>query len=320
MDFSNVHVVCVGNTTLDRVWLVNQLPVGGGKFRANDYLEVGGGMAANAAVAVARLGGQASYWGRAGLDTAGHTMLAELNQYGVDTSQFRLVQGGRSSVSSILVSEDGERSIVNFRGRDIPADASWLPVDTIKTAQAVHGDVRWPEGAALAFSAARALGVPTVLDGEIADEADFATLLPLVDHAIFSEPGLRAFMHGKADVADELTFLLGLQRARDLGCKVAAVTRGARGTVWLDSAGAHAQAAFAVKVVDTTGAGDVFHGAYALAIGAGLPIIEAMRLASAVAALKCTRKGCRAGIPVWADVERLLASEGCAQAQPPRSK
>lgn len=313
MDFSKVHVVCVGNTTLDRVWLVNQLPVGGGKFRATDYLELGGGMAANAAVAVARLGGQASYWGRAGLDTAGHTMLAELNQYGVDTSQFRLVQGGRSSVSSILVSEDGERSIVNFRGRDIPSDASWLPVETINTAQAVHGDVRWVEGAARAFSAARKLGLPTVLDGEIAEEEEFATLLPLVDHAIFSEPGLRAFMKSsKDDVPDELTSLLGLQRARDLGCKVAAVTRGAKGTVWLDSSGVHAQAAFTVKVVDTTGAGDVFHGAYALAIGAGLSIIEAMRLASAVAALKCTRKGCRAGIPVWPDVERLLASERCA--------
>ena len=304
MDFSLVHVVCVGNTTLDRVWLVDQLPSGGGKFRANDYLEVGGGMAANAAVAVARLGGRASYWGRAGQDTAGDTMVAELKQYGVDTSQFRLVQGARSSVSSILVSKDGERSIVNFRGHEIPADASWLPVDAIGAAQAVHGDVRWVEGVGRAFRAARERGLPTVLDGEIAEAADFAALLPLVDHAIFSEPGLRSFIDARVD--DELGLLLGLQRARDLGCKVAAVTRGAKGSVWLDSAGVHTQPAFKVKVVDTTGAGDVFHGAYALAMGAGMTVAEAMRLASAVAALKCTRKGGRAGIPGWQAVEQML--------------
>ncbi|WP_151446174.1 sugar kinase [Lacisediminimonas profundi] len=307
MNFEQIHVVCVGNSTLDRVWLVDQLPVGGGKFRAHDYLELGGGMAANAAVAVARLGGAASYWGRNGNDTAGHTMREELSGYKVDVAQFRLVDGARSSVSAILVSNDGERSIVNFRGSDIPADASWLPVAEIAKVQAVHGDVRWVAGALAAYTAARELGVPTVLDGEIAEPEDYQVLLPLVDHAIFSEPGLRSFLGDAVNVGDELSPVLGLQRARDLGCRVAAVTRGAKGTVWLDDAGVHFQPAFPVEVVDTTGAGDVFHGAYACAIAAGCGVAQAMRMASAVAAMKCTRKGGRAGIPTLAEVESFLA-------------
>ncbi len=310
MDFEKIGVVCVGNTTLDRVWLVDELPVGGGKFRAHDYLELGGGMAANAAVAVAKLGGTASYWGRGGNDTAGHTMGDELSRYGVDITQFRLFDGARSSVSSILVSHDGERSIVNFRGSDIPADASWLPLGDIARAQAVHGDVRWVEGALAAFSAARTHGVPTVLDGEIAEQGDFQTLLPMVDHAIFSESGLRAFLGDDVTVGDELSPVLGLQRARDLGCRVAAVTRGAKGIVWLDERGVHYQSAFPVTVVDTTGAGDVFHGAYAVAIAAGCDVAQSMRMASAVAAMKCTRKGGRAGIPSYAEVQEFMEQHG----------
>lgn len=302
------HVFCLGNSTLDRVWLVDELPATGGKFRAADYLELGGGMAANAAVTVARLGGQASYWGRAGDDTAGRTMREEMARYGVEVEQFRLFDGARSSISAILVAHDGERMIVNFRDAGMPADVGWLPLDALGKADAVHADVRWVEGAQAIYSTARALGIPTVLDGEIADEACFTRLLPLVDHAIFSEPGLRAF-NGSVDTDSDVDLIMALQRARDLGCRVAAVTRGPRGTFWLDDRGAHRQAAFPVKAIDTTGAGDVFHGAYALAIGEGADIGDAMRFASAVAALKCTRKGSRAGIPARAEADAFLARQ-----------
>jgi sulfofructose kinase len=123
----------------------------------------------------------------------------------------------------------------------------------------------------------------------------FGALLPLVDHAIFSEPGLRAFAGGATD-SDEAR-LKALRQARRLGCRVAAVTRGREGVVWVDADGVHRQPAFVVDVVDTTGAGDVFHGAYALAIAEGGTVDAAMRFASAVSALKCTGKGGRAAIP-----------------------
>ena len=271
-------VICVGKSTLDQIWPIDELPVGGGKFRANAYMVIGGGMAATAAVAVSRLGGQASFCGRAGNDGAGHLMESELADYGVDTTQFRLFAGARSSVSAVIVDKCGERMIVNFPGADIPDEADWLQTNTIEDAGAVLGDVRWVHGARLLYDAARQRNIPTVLDGEVASNAVFAALLPLVDHAIFSLPGLRAFSGGRiVDHAESL------QAVRLRGCKVAAVTLGAQGVLWTDDEGVHHLPAFNARLVDTTGAGDVFHGAYALAIAEGMGIAEAMRFSSAVA-------------------------------------
>jgi sulfofructose kinase len=144
-------------------------------------------------------------------------------------------------------------------------------------------------------------------DGEIATEAAYAATLPLVDHAIFSEAGLRAFF-GSA-IENDADRMAALRRVRALGCRIAAVTRGADGTVWIDETGVHFQMAFTVDVVDTTGAGDVFHGAYALALGEHAGVPDAMRFASAVAALKCTRRGGRAGIPSRQEVDDFLAAQ-----------
>lgn len=299
------RIICLGNTVLDKVWPVYDLPTTGGKFRASDYMELGGGMAANAAVAIARLGADAAYWGRAGEDVPGHTMKKEMAAFGVDVSQFRLFEDARSSTSAVIVSHDGERMIVNYRGTGIPDEADWLPLEQVRAAQAIHADIRWVEGAIAIFSAARSADIPTVLDGEIAADAAFLAVLPLVDHAIFSEPGLRSFA-GKESLDNDANRRTALKKARDLGCRVAAVTRGAKGTIWLDDHGLHHQPAFSVHVVDTTGAGDVFHGAYALALGEGQSVPHAMRFASAVAALKCTRQGGRAGIPTREDVEAFL--------------
>jgi len=299
------HIICVGKSTLDQIWPVTDMPTSGGKFRANGYLVLGGGMAATAAVAVARLGGQASYCGHAGNDAAGHVMQNELADYGVDITQFRLFPGARSSVSAVIVDRFGERMIVNFSGADIPDDADWLQTNQVATAGAVLGDVRWMEGAQLLYRTARAHGIPTVFDGEAASNAVFSALLPLVDHAIFSLPGLRSFSGGR--IADHTESLQGV---RLLGCRVAAVTLGAQGVLWLDDSGVHHLPAFSAHVVDTTGAGDVFHGAYALAIAEGMAIADAMRFSSAVASLKCTHQGGRAGIPSRNEVEHFLAQSG----------
>lgn len=298
------HIVCVGKSTLDQIWPVGDMPTSGGKFRATGYLVLGGGMAATAAVAVARLGGQASFCGRAGNDGAGHLMQQELADYGVDVSQFKLFSGARSSVSAIIVDKHGERMIVNYPGADVPDAADWLRKDTLDSAGAVLGDVRWMEGAALLYQAARKRNLPTVLDGEAANATIFSTLLPLVDHAIFSLPGLRSFSGGRiVDHAESL------QAVRLRGCKVAAVTLGGQGVLWLDDEGVHHLPAFDTPVVDTTGAGDVFHGAYAIALAEGMSVADAMRFSSAVAALKCTHHGGRAGIPTREEVNQFLQQQ-----------
>lgn len=292
----SVHVICLGLSALDQVWRVDR-PFGGGseKIKATGYGTLGGGMAANASVAVAKLGASVAFWGRAGNDAAGHEMRSAFAAEGVDVENFRLYPDGRSSVSGIIVDRLGERQIVNFRG-SYPETADWLPLKTVARASSVLADPRWVEGAATLFHEARASGIPTVLDGDVADAEVFERLLPLTDHAIFSEPALTSF----ADSAEDQS-LAGLAR---FGCRVIAVTRGEDGVSWYESGRLHRQAAYVVDVVDTTGAGDVFHGAYALAIGAGLEVRAAMAFSAATAAMKCRHAGGRNGIP---DINECLA-------------
>ncbi|MGZ5817373.1 MAG: PfkB family carbohydrate kinase, partial [Burkholderiaceae bacterium] len=171
-------------------------------------------------------------------------------------------------------------------------------------AQAVLADIRWLEGACAVYSAARSLKIPTVLDGEIANQNAFTTVLPLVDHAIFSESGLRSFIG--VPVLNRTQYPDALKKVRTWGCEVAAVTQGEHGILWLDDEGLHEQESFPVEVVDTTGAGDVFHGAYTFALAERRSVADAMRFASAVAALKCTRQGGRAGIPTRAEVNAFM--------------
>jgi sulfofructose kinase len=284
-----IRVICLGLSALDQIWRVDRLFSGESeKIRSLDYSTLGGGMAANAAVAIARLGGSAAFWGRGGDDAAGHEMGAALSAEGIDITNFKLFANGRSSVSGIIVDKSGERQIVNFRGR-FPEQADWLPLDQVAGASAVLADPRWVEGAVALFAKARALGIPTVLDGDVADADVFERLLPLTDHAVFSEPALTGFIGSASDAS-----LVKLAR---FNCRIVAVTRGHEGVSWIENRSLQKRAAYPVDVIDTTGAGDVFHGAYALAIGAGLEVRDAMAFAAATAALKCTHSGGRAGIP-----------------------
>jgi len=288
-----ISVICLGLSALDQIWRVDGLFAGGSeKIRSLEYSTAGGGMAANAAVAVARLGGVTSFWGRGGDDAAGQEMRAALASEGIDVANFKLFPGGRSSVSGIIVDQSGERQIVNFRGR-FPTDAGWLPLDELAGTSAVLADPRWPEGAVVLFAKARSLGIPTILDGDVADADVFERLLPLTDHAVFSEPALTGLAGSAGDAA--------LAKIGRFNCRVAAVTRGRAGVSWYEAESLHARTAYPVDVVDTTGAGDVFHGAYAFAIGGGLNVRDAMSFASAAAALKCTRASGRAGIPTFDD-------------------
>lgn len=290
------HVICLGLSALDQVWRVDRPFAGGSeKIKAVEYGTLGGGMAANASVAVAKLGASVAFWGRAGNDAAGHEMRSAFVAEGVDVENFRLFPDGRSSVSGIIVDSSGERQIVNFRGL-YPEAADWLPLKSVARASSVLADPRWVEGAATLFREARARGISTVLDGDMADAEVFERLLPLTDHAIFSEPALTSFAGSARDDS--------LAAVARFGCGVVAVTRGEGGVSWYENGQLHQQTAYAVEVVDTTGAGDVFHGAYALAIGVGLDVRVAMAFSAATAAMKCRHAGGRNGIP---DINECLA-------------
>ena len=204
--------ICLGLSALDQVWRVDRFFSGQSeKIRSLDYATLGGGMAANAAVTGARLGGSVAFWGRGGDDAAGREMRAALAAEGIDVANFRLFADGRSSVSGIIVDGIGERQIVNFRG-SFPEAADWLPLDEVTQASAVLADPRWVEGAMALFSKARALGIPTVLDGDVADAEVFET--PAAAHR--SRHFLRACARAFAGSADDAA----LNKLARFNCRV----------------------------------------------------------------------------------------------------
>lgn len=294
------RIICVGHAALDRIYRIEAFPPEPTKVRALEHVEAGGGMSANAAVAIARLGGKSELWSRTGDDAAGAAIRAGLRAEKVDVRYLMAYEGARSSTSAIIVDDKGERLIVGQRDAGMPSGTSWLPLERVASADAVLGDVRWLEGLRATFARAREANVTTLLDAELGAREALPGILKLTDYAIFSRPSLREFAPGETD-EDRLKAVLAL------GPKHAGVTLGAEGYAWRERDGSHgSHAAFPITVTDTTGAGDAFHGAFALMIAEGRSTQDAVHLACAVAALKCTRLGSRAGLPTRAEAEALL--------------
>jgi sulfofructose kinase len=291
-------VICVGIATLDTIFAVPEMPARAEKYRAGGLAVVGGGNAGTAAVAIARLGGRSHLATRLGDDLTAQVIEAEFATEGVDCSLARRFPGHRSSTSAILVDRQGERLIVNYSDDRIPADASWLPEELPAGIGAALGDTRWPEGALRLFSSARARGVPTVLDAD--RHPPVMELLSAASHVAFSAQALRE-LAGSDDLPRSLAGLAHHFQAW------LAVTDGDRGVHFVENGTVAHLPAFAVTAVDTLGAGDVWHGAFALRLAEGGSERDAIRFASATAALKCTRFGGRAGAPRRAEVEALLA-------------
>ncbi len=285
------RVLCVGMAVVDFVFQLDPLPSAAGKLRAEDARIVGGGCAATAAVAVARLGGEAMLAARLGDDEIGAMILAELEAEGVDCRYVHRAPGGRSSFSSICVDAAGERQIVNYRGEGLAEGAGWIA--EAPDPDTVLVDTRWPDGAVAALNRARALGVPGVLDAEAPIGPE---LLAAASHVAFSTQGLASL---DDTMPPEATLARVAKRLPAWSC----VTDGARGVFLADGGRVPA---FTVQVADTLGAGDVWHGAFALRLAEGADEGEAIRFANAAAALKCTRFGGRAGTPRRAETEAFL--------------
>ncbi len=136
-------IVCVGHAALDYVYRIEAFPPAPTKVRSLEHLESGGGMAANAAAAIARLGGEVELWSRTGGDSAGERIHKFLAADGVDIAYVRTYEHARSSTSAVIVDQNGERLIIGERDHAMPMDSSWLPLARIAGAAAVVSDLRW---------------------------------------------------------------------------------------------------------------------------------------------------------------------------------
>jgi sulfofructose kinase len=252
-------VICVGQAVMDHRFSVAETPSRAQKYLASHYQALPGGMATGAAITAARLGARAYLVSRVGDDAAATSLLSILEQEHIDTHFTERVSGCRTAVSAITIDPNGERQVVHAttdafdRGR--PINTAELPV-----ADAVLVDPRWPKASLAALTWARQHGIPSVLDADIAPPDVLRELLPHVDWAVFSSHGLSHLFPTASQVQK-------LRQATALGPRVVAVTCGEDGVQWLtqDNRVEHL-AAIDNPVTDTTGAGDVFHGALAFAL------------------------------------------------------
>jgi len=294
-------VLCLGIATIDRIFAVDRHPTTPGKYRARSRALAGGGVAANAAVAVARLGGEARFAGVVGDDAAGVEITASLAVDGVDVSGLRVLPGRLSPESVVLVDASGERLIVNHASDDLFETASVPTPNEIGRPDVVLTDMRWRNGAVASLSIARHLDVPGVVDCDH-DPSDAPGILEEASHVIFGHSTLEAWTGASAP--DD-----GLRIASERIDAWVGVTVGSEGTWWLDSGRLKHAPAIEVEAVDTLAAGDVFHGAFALGLAEEMSVREAIEFGSAAAALKCTRFGGRDGIPTREELDHFRSEE-----------
>lgn len=297
-------ILCVGVLVLDVIFLVDELPSGGEKMLGHGMSEAIGGPAAIGGLAAVRLGGKAALLSRVGDDRVGGAILEGFGKAGLDVSAVEVLPGAVSSLSAVAVDPGGERQIVNYTDPALHAapPATSPPIDGF---DAVLVDTIYPVAAIPALRAAKEQGIPGVVDFDVHPKTGSTEILDLASHVVFSRQGLRSLTG-----TDDPEAALRIVTERHGGWM--SVTLGEEGVAWLENGVLRRMPAFQVEVVDTLGAGDVFHGAFTYALAGGSAVEPALRFASAVAALKCTRKGGGPGAPTMAEVEAFLRERAMA--------
>ena len=295
------RILCIGMPVRDLTFRVGGVPGRGSKENATHFDEICGGNALNGAIAIVRLGGRASICGPMGdsRETSSHYIFEQLAHEGIETEYIVHMPGLVTPISAVMVDPSGERTIVTFRDPEL-WKVNLPPMDTLlDDCAAILTESRCAEFCTDLCAEARRRGIPVVVDVDRAMSLREG-LLHASSHLVFSSEPLQE----TADVIDDAQ---ALNKIAKLTPSFLAGTRGPRGTIWLDEQGNIQETpAFPVHTVDTLGAGDVFHGAFTLAVTEGQELRQALRFASAAAALKCTRFGGAFAAPQRAEVEAFL--------------
>lgn len=295
-DVLDTDVLCLGHASYDLTFSVNTHPQEDEKVFATGFVGCGGGPAANAAVTAARLGCKAAFAGYLGLDFYGDMHLQELHNNKINTS---LVIRNQSPtpLSSIIVKPDGKRALINYKGNTRALAANALDFSNIQ-AKAILLDGHEPYLSTELVKIAQQKNIPTILD---AGSLHLGTQLlkDQVDYLVCSEKFAMQFDHNLSIA------LLELSKTTP----VVVITLGEKGLVWQRNTQTGSIPAHTINAVDTTGAGDAFHGAFACAIAKQFNWLDTLRYASAAGALCCTKTGARLGLPSQRQHQALLRRE-----------
>ncbi|MFZ4704097.1 MAG: carbohydrate kinase family protein [Candidatus Methylumidiphilus sp.] len=287
-------VLCVGHASYDLVFSVPHHPLADEKIFAEEFIACGGGPAANAAVIASRLGFRSAFAGYLGNDLYGESHALELLKEGVDARW--MVRGSDPTpLSCVLVKPDGARALVNYKGSTRHLPAGRIDFSDIHP-KLVMFDGHEPLVSIPLADQSRTKGIPTLLDAGSLHQGTQA-LMSRVDYLVASEKFALQWCQGNDETA--------LVKLSELA-PVVVITLGERGLIWRKDGVNGALPAFPIQAVDTTGAGDALHGAFAAGLVAGLPWEELLRYASAAGAIACQRSGARHGLATAAEIADFL--------------
>ena len=294
-------VVGLGLNAMDYITVLPRFPEPRSKVPIQEVRLEPGGQVATALATCCRLGLTGSYIGSVGSDHLGTIQMESLRQEGIDTSLVRSVAGATSQLAFALVEAGvGERTILWHRDAKLIFPPSALTRNMVTAGRILHLDGRDSGAALQAAQWAREAGIPIVIDIDQIYDPTTHELLARVDYLIAAE-----------DFATDLTGhddeeLAVKELAARFPQAITGITLGMRGAIFLDGDHILRSPAFDVTVRDTTGAGDVFHGAFIYGVLKGWPLPETIRFANATAAMKCRELGARTGIPRFGEVEEFL--------------
>jgi ribokinase len=293
-------LIGLGIASWDLIGIAASEPTIGQKQPLGRWLEAGGGPVATALVTAARLGLRCCMAGAVGSDVYGQHILADLQNEGIATDGIQVLPG-TSHVAFVLAEPGRDRRSVWWHNDPTVLQAVTLRRELFTSARLLHLDTHMPEVALQAARWVHAAGGQVMIDAERLKDSTLA-LLPYCDYHVVSERfGREATGEAEAAVAARVL--------HERYGKTVVVTAGSKGS-WCESANESFHTpAFPVEVVDTTGAGDVFHGGFLYGLVQGWPLPQVARFASATAALKCRAPGGRAGLPTLAEVEALVAGK-----------
>jgi sulfofructose kinase len=297
---SKVDLVGVGLNATDTVIPLSTYPARGSKTEYSTVSTLPGGQVATTVVACQHWGLRTRYVGKLGDDLAATLHREAFSHAGVET-RIITVPGGASAQSLILVDAQGERTVLCRRDERLALHPADLDREWITNARALHVDGYDTEAAILAATWARAAGVPVIAD---LDELypNVEALIDNVDYLIVSRD-FPTRLTGEPDLEQALR-----KMQRRYSSRLAAATLGQDGVLAFDGTRLLHTPAFCVPVIDTTGAGDIFHAGFIYALLQNWPLDRQLEFACAAAALNCTAVGARGGIHSLDDIATLIAT------------
>jgi sulfofructose kinase len=297
----NFDVVGVGLNATDTLVIVPQFPAYGGKERIDEEIESVGGQVASAVVACQRLGLRTKYVGTVGDDDRGVAQIASLRAEGVNIDDLQVRKGCSTQSAYIVIDrQTGERTVLWHREEGLRMEPEEVKPNWVEGARLLHIDGHDTAAAAKAARLAGEMGIPVTCDVDTVYDG-FDGVLPFVDYLIASH-NFPTEWTGESDAFEAL-----VEIQRQHGLKVAAMTLGPQGSLAVSEGRFVYSPGFAVDCADTTGAGDVFHGAFCFGVLEAWPLLRTLEFANAMAALNCTALGARGHIASRDEVERLIA-------------